>query len=138
VERVVERFPDGRLNIVTRGRRRFLVHAVDERRSFLRGAAEFFQDDEEEEPSAELCDEATKLVGAREGDGPQLSFDLAKGVRDLHARQQLLMSRSESERLRLLTQIFPMQNLREAYAQRMKVLAVRNGHGKKGPGPLIH
>src|SRR4051812_40589227 len=45
IERVVERFPDGRLDIITIGRRRFEVSSINEDRAFLRGEVVFFDDD---------------------------------------------------------------------------------------------
>ena len=135
IERVVERFPDGRLDIATLGRRRFEVHSINEDRSFPRGEVSFF-DDEDENAADELSDRALAAAPSREGVGPLLSFDLGRQVRDVHFRQQLLMCRSESDRLRMLIDFFPAQNVRNAYVDQMKVVAVRNGHGKKGPGGL--
>jgi hypothetical protein len=134
IERVVERFPDGRFNIATLGRRRFEVHAINEERAFLRGEVSYFDDDDEEEASPVLSEQALAAAPAREGIGPLLSFDLAREVRDPHFKQQLLMCRSENERLRMLISFFPAQTVRDAYVDRMKVLAVRNGHGKKSAG----
>ena len=51
VDRVLREYPDGRLDILTRGRRRFEILLLNEERSFLRGAVEFF-DDDEPDPSA--------------------------------------------------------------------------------------
>jgi hypothetical protein len=109
-----------------------VIHALDEERSFLRGEVEFFDDDDPFAPS-ELADEALSATNERAGDGPLLSFDLARSVQDLHFRQQLLMCRSEADRLRQLIQFFPQQELRDDYTAQMKTLAARNGHGRKGP-----
>src|SRR5204862_8160645 len=46
VDRVLREYPDGRLDILTRGRRRFEILLLNEERSFLRGAVEFFDDDD--------------------------------------------------------------------------------------------
>jgi len=46
VDRVLREYPDGRLDIMVRGRRRFEVLLLNEERSFLRGSVEFFDDDE--------------------------------------------------------------------------------------------
>jgi len=135
IERVVERFADGRLDIATVGRRRFEVHSINEDRVFLRGEVSFFDDEVEGAPE-DLSSRALAAAPAREGIGPLLSFDLGRQVRDIHFRQQLLMCRSESDRLRMLIDFFPGQTVRDVYVDQMKVLAVRNGHGKKGPGGL--
>ncbi len=46
IDRVLKEYPDGRLDILARGRRRFEVLLLNDERSFLRGAVEFFDDDE--------------------------------------------------------------------------------------------
>jgi ATP-dependent protease La (LON) substrate-binding domain len=133
IERVVERFDDGRLNIATLGRRRFEVLSLNEDRAFLRGEVSFF-DDVDETAQPNLAQQAIAAAPKQEGIGPLLSFDLGREVRDVNLRQQLLVSRSENDRLRLLIDFFPAQSVRDVYKDRMKVLAVRNGHGKHGPG----
>jgi hypothetical protein len=141
IERVLKQYPDGRYDLITVGRRRFVIHALDEERSFLRGDVEYFDDDDPVAPS-ELCSEAISVAGMALGDGagsepqeggPVLSFNLARSVQDRHFRQQLLMCRSESDRLRQLIQFFPKQKIRDDYSAKMKTLAARNGHGKMGP-----
>ena len=136
IERVLERFEDGRINIATVGRRRFEVLSINEERSFLRGEVRFFEDDDDI-ASPDLAEQAIAAAPKHEGIGPLLSFDLGREVRDLNLRQQLLMSRSENDRLRLLIDFFPAQTVRDAYKERMKILAIRNGHGHKGPGAKL-
>jgi len=46
VERVLERYPDGRLDILTTGLRRFELLSLDEGKSYLRASIDFFDDDE--------------------------------------------------------------------------------------------
>src|ERR1700735_5339812 len=46
VDRVVRQYPDGRMDIVTLGRRRFEITRLNDERPFLRGAVEFFDDEE--------------------------------------------------------------------------------------------
>jgi hypothetical protein len=133
IERVIERFEDGRLNIATLGRRRFEVLSINEERAFLRGEVSYF-DDVDETAQPDLAQLAIAAAPKQEGVGPLLSFDLCRDVRDVNLRQQLLVSRSENDRLRLLIDFFPAQSVRDIYKDRMKVLAVRNGHGKHGPG----
>ncbi len=50
VDRVLRQYPDGRLDILTRGRRRFEIVRLNDERAFLRGAVDFF-DDEEFDPA---------------------------------------------------------------------------------------
>lgn len=51
--RVLERYPDGRMDILTRGEHRFEVVDLHENRPFLEGSVGFF-DDDEESPSKEM------------------------------------------------------------------------------------
>ncbi len=46
VDQVLRRYPDGRMDILTRGRRRFEIVEAGRRASFLRGSVDFFDDDE--------------------------------------------------------------------------------------------
>jgi Lon protease-like protein len=135
IDRVLREYPDGRMDILARGRRRFEIMMLNDERPFLRGSVEFF-DDEEESPVApearqraidgyrEVSKEAVDL------DQPQLSFRLAQPVVDLGFRQSMLTSRSEADRIRQLADFFPVHNLRQRRIQHVKEVAPRNGHGR--------
>jgi Lon protease-like protein len=135
IDRVLREYPDGRMDILARGRRRFEIMMLNDERPFLRGSVEFF-DDEEESPVApearqraidgyrEVSKEAVDL------DQPQLSFRLAQPVADLGFRQSMLTSRSEADRIRQLADFFPVHNLRQRRIQHVKEVAPRNGHGR--------
>ena len=43
---MLREYPDGRLDILTLGRRRFEIVRLNEERSFLRGSVEFFDDED--------------------------------------------------------------------------------------------
>src|SRR5579864_359158 len=58
VDKVLREYPDGRMDIVTRGRRRFEIVMLNDERSFLRGTVDFFDDEESEPPSADLRNRA--------------------------------------------------------------------------------
>src|SRR5450432_4457340 len=45
IERVLREYPDGRLDILAVGRRRFEIERVNEERAFLRGDVDYFDDD---------------------------------------------------------------------------------------------
>jgi hypothetical protein len=104
---------------------------TDQERAFLRAKVEFFED-VEEFASEELQTKAREVHDRFEASadlptqGGALSFMLSQSVRDVEVRQQLLMSRSESERLRLL-RLSPKQRERETYVVHMKEVAPRNG-----------
>ena len=110
LERVVQEYDDGRLDILTVGRRRYRVVRFNKDRPYLQAVVEFF-DDEEEEPDTALRERAyalaAKLTEMVTGESalfsstdPQSSFQLA-GLAgfDVEARQELLEMRSENARL---------------------------------------
>lgn len=139
VEKVVERYPDGRMDIVTSGRRRFQIDGIDTERSFLRAGVEFFDDDDFEPGPTESIRRALaahaavcELTGedggeAAEGD-PQLSFRLARISQDADFRQTLLPMRSEAQRMILVAD--HMEALFERHVTRARATkaAARNGH----------
>ena len=49
VEAVLQRYPDGRFDVMTRGYRRFEILALDQEKDYLRGDVEYF-DDEDSSP----------------------------------------------------------------------------------------
>ena len=146
VEKVLTEYPDGRLDIVTEGRRRFEILGLNQDRAFLQGEIEFFDDSETETIPEELKARAVRgyeeLAGAGGGqefaepamDDRQLSFQLAQSLQDLDLQSRLLSSRSELDRLRQLTQFLEQQIPRAKQTARMRELAPRNGFGHKIAG----
>jgi Lon protease-like protein len=136
---VVKEYSDGRLDLVTEGRKRFEVMRVDEERSFLR-AEVLMIDDEPGAPRAEdtsravqLHSELLAIAGAKQdlsaANPSSLSFYLAGSLPlDLDFKQKLLGLRSESERLSLLISYFEtiIPNLHRSARAREK--AGGNGH----------
>jgi Lon protease-like protein len=154
IERVLREYPDGRLDILAVGRRRFEIERVNQERTFLRGEVDYFDDDVENDvanddaalPEGEF--RARAIAGynelralsaesplpAWESHDPQLSFRLARPIQDLGLRQALLSARSEAERLRQLAEFLPAFLIRQRRIERVKQVAPRNGHGGKVPG----
>jgi Lon protease-like protein len=135
IDKVLREYPDGRLDILARGRRRFEIMTLNDERSFLRGAVEFFDDDEESPVAPDIRQRAIDgyqeiSKEAIDLDQPQLSFRLAREVSDLGFRQALLATRSEADRMRQLADFFPVHNLRQRRIQHVKEVAPRNGHGR--------
>ena len=146
VEKVVKTYPDGRLDLITIGRRRFEIILLNDEKSYLRGAVEFF-DDEETEP---LAPEMRKRVMEAYNDlrsipsdasvedpeltDPQLSFQLAQAVPDVDFRQVLLSLRSETDRMRRLAEFFPGYSTRQRHIRHVRAVAPTNGHAKKPSG----
>lgn len=116
ISEVLQRFPDGRMNILVRGRRRFEISDLNEEKSYLRGNAKFFDDDTNDPPPEDARQKVLELYNRlRErvelenetfheprptaGDS-QLSFRLMAGLpADLTWKQEMLELRSERERL---------------------------------------
>jgi len=146
IEKVLKNYPDGRMDLVALGRRRFEIILLNDEKPYLRGAVEFF-DDEQFEPTApemqqrvlEGYQDVRRLEKTDEEQGPelgdpQLSFQLAQVVADLDFRQVLLATRSEADRMKRLAEFFPNYNSRQRQTLHMRELAPRNGHGKWPPG----
>lgn len=146
VNKVLRQYPDGRLDILTHGRRRFEIVTLNDERSYLRGEVEYFADEETEPPSAELQKRAIEgynelqAIGSNQPldnaatQNPQLSFRLAQPVSNVAFRQALLASRSEAERLRQIAEFLPTFLIRQRKIQHVKEVAPRNGHGRSYSG----
>jgi Lon protease-like protein len=138
---VTKEYPDGRLDIVTEGRKRFEVLQLDEKRSFIQAEIVFIED-EPDQPSEELAARAAELhaellnmAGAVQdlaaADRETLSFYLAGSLPlDLDFKQTLLASRRESLRLSALIRYLEalLPKLRRSAHVREK--ASGNGHGR--------
>lgn len=137
VDRVLRQYPDGRLDILTRGRRRFEILLLNEERSFLRGAVEFF--DDEEEASQSIPDVLKNVIALGqlpldpESSDPRLSFRLVQDIADLGFRQTLLTMRSEAERMRRIAEFLPGYLERRKRIQHTKDVSGSNGHGRREP-----
>lgn len=142
VDKVLRRYPDGRMDILARGRRRFEIVLLNDERSFLRGSVDFFDDEQVLPGPAEIRTRAIEgfnalqalsshqPLGAEEQKNPQLSFLLAEPVPDLGFRQALLSTRSEAERLRQLADFLPSFVVKQRRIQHVKEIAPRNGHAR--------
>jgi Lon protease-like protein len=140
VERVVKQYPDGRMDIIASGRRRFEILLLNDEKEYLQGAVEFFDDETFDAPAAELVakveeaySELKALVEPEESSASQdspLSFRIASEIPDLDVRQMLLMARSEAERLKQLAEYLPGLIVRLRTTAHLRTLAPKNGHGK--------
>jgi ATP-dependent Lon protease len=138
VDEVVERFEDGRLNVVVAGTRPFRVLDWTAGRSFRTAEVERLHDDEDppDEPDAgralglfrRLAELAGSDVEPPRPDSERLSYELAGRVEfTADVKQELLESRSERERLErvaeLLTSAIDALTLEREVSER----AARNG-----------
>ncbi len=116
ISEVLARFPDGRMNILVRGGRRFETAQLDEERSYLRGTVEFLGDYATGPIDEELRQRGIGLYGrlvellqlenvpfleaSPEWTDPQLSYRMMAGVpAEVDWKQDLLELRSEPDRL---------------------------------------
>ena len=140
IERVIKRYDDGRMDIITLGRRRFELLRLNDDLEYLRGEVQYFSDDDPEQASSDLkqraldayqtlseLDEDEELPEADEEDD-QLSFLLAQPVQDLQFRQVLLGLKSESARLKQLIEFIPTYVSKQQRITHVKEVAPRNGH----------
>jgi Lon protease-like protein len=146
VEKLLQMYPDGRMDILTRGQRRFEIVSLNEEKDYLQAEVNFFDDEDSTEAAPELRDQAvshyqelTHLPGAEprpdpDLQDPQLSFQLAHHLPDLDFLSALLRHRSEAERLKHLNQYLAQYIPRQRTVERMKELAPTNGHGDKPAG----
>ncbi|HLJ77462.1 MAG TPA: LON peptidase substrate-binding domain-containing protein [Acidobacteriaceae bacterium] len=110
VVRVVERYPDGRMDVLCEGVHRFEIEALDESRKFLQADVQYFDDDgarstrPQREECAALHFATLHMAGIQP---PAIHLDLNRPVAfqladalpsDLGFKQQLLGSRSDADR----------------------------------------
>ncbi len=147
IEKILNQYPDGRLDLLTLGRRRFEILSLDDDLPFLRGAVEYF-DDEDFDPVASTVQEQVleryrELRDISEPPSwqdpeltdPQLSFQLAQIVPDLDFRQILLATRSESARMENMAKFLTAWVPRHRSALHARSLAPLNGHGTSSELP---
>jgi Lon protease-like protein len=123
ISKVLEKFPDGRMNILVRGRRRFEISMLNREKSYLRGKPAFFDDDPEDALPAAMRERAFGLYRrltnlahlenepfqdrAFDASDKRLSYRMMGGVpAELDWKQTLLELRSERERLRRVIDYF--------------------------------
>lgn len=136
---IVKEYPDGRLDIVTEGRRRFEVLQLNQERSFLRAEVLLFEDEPvvsapaETARAVQLHSEILAMAGATQdlsaADQSTLSFYLAGSLPlDLDFKQKLLGLRTETQRITSLVAYLEtaVPNLRRNVGARQK--AGGNGH----------
>ena len=145
VETVLTTYPDGRLDIVTSGRRRFEIVYVNQEKPYLQAEVEFFDDESEDVIPEDVRDRAvvmyrelnsSRASGADASSQPDindslLSFQMAQAVPDLDFQSRMLRSRSELERLQQVTRFLEQHIPRVREIERMRHLAPMNGFGHK-------
>ncbi len=146
VERVLHAYPDGRMDILVRGRRRFELVSLNEELSYLQGEPAFFDDDDLSPVPPDLRDAVlalyrdllpfVSLAGRTEPDlaDSQLSFQLAQCLPDLDFQNALLARHSEIDRLHRLNQYLALYIPRQRAIAHVREVAPTNGCGGHSVG----
>jgi Lon protease-like protein len=143
VEDVLERMPDGRMNIACRGTRPFRLLEPREHLEYPAGVVEWLEDKVElpdpktleaaREAYSALVVEATDEEPDPERLAAMRAYDMAATVDfGLDAKQGLLDLRSENARLRLVTRLFRAAVKRLDYVERAQARARSNGKVRFG------
>jgi len=146
VEKLLQIYPDGRMDILTRGQRRFEILSLNEEKDYLQAEVNFFDDEDSEAPPADVRTQAVshyrelaQLPGSQQRPepdmaDPQISFQLAHGLPDLDFLNSLLRHRSETTRLKQLNQYLALYIPRQRTIERIKAIAPTNGFAGKPTG----
>jgi len=143
VEKILNEYADGRLDIITVGQERYRIIEVFQDRPYLTAAVEFFADEEETADPMLLEKVQARyrefLALIEEESGAQLdksapgeSFQLAQAAGlSLELKQQLLETTSENQRLQSLDEHFEkvIPTLTERQEEKRRVQS--NGRSKK-------
>ena len=143
IEEVLDRFPDGRLNIACRGTRVFRLHERVDHLPYPAGAVEWLVDKDEalDERTLEdarsaysaLVEEATDEPADPEVLAAMGAYAMASTVDfGLDAKQGLLDLRSENARLRLVARLFRAAIKRLEFVERAQARARSNGKVRFG------
>ena len=138
VAEVLQRLPDGRLNLVARGTRVFRIENRQEELAYPAGTVEFLEDRSEDVDAdaaaeahaiyAELVEQATDRKPEPDELAAMSAYEMAATVEfGLEAKQGLLDLRSESARLRLVTRLFRGALKRLDFIERAQARARSNG-----------
>jgi Lon protease-like protein len=142
VDRVLQRYSDGRLDLIAVGQRRFRITSLDEEKSYLRAEVQLFDDEDVRDVPSDLKRKATaaymmllKLENPGESTEPRIeaarmSFQLAQLILDLDKRQTVLSLRSEVERLEYLVRVVPEYAAQQQQVALAKRVGPLNGHAK--------
>jgi Lon protease-like protein len=140
VRNVLERFPDGRLDIMTQGKERFRILQPHQELPYLTADVEYFDDPTESEPSPDLAeliiatisDSTTgesKVTDEIRRDLKKLSFRAGAMLGlSLSGKQMLLESVSPDERARIILKMLKETRVNENFKNIQQKDAHQNGH----------
>ena len=141
---VTKRYDDGRLDILTAGKRRFEILYTNEEKPYLRGGVEFFDDepgdDTPPEADARSAIQQFRSMVKRLQRIDEASLQFKRPYRHLsfqiagplpftpEFKQGLLVNRNETERLREVTKSLTQMTAEFDYLQEVRRKAGGNGH----------
>jgi Lon protease-like protein len=143
---VLKRYDDGRLDILTRGEQRFVVHELFEEKPYMEARVTFFEDDSEARPAGrdpELLSAARRLLSdlRKEGflspdpappllsDPGSLSFFIASLEGFSHSeRQQILEMTSSTQRLQKCVEA--LSKIRQRFLLTQTIEKIIGGNGR--------
>ena len=140
IVRILEKYPDGRMDILCQGAKRFEIENLDNTRSFLQAEVDFFGDEglpatrAMREECTALHFEVQELMG---GEKSHRAFDLNEPVAfrvawasptDLGFRIELLALRSDSERTERLIAFYNAMLPKLRRGVQASIAVARNGH----------
>lgn len=147
VEQVLQRYDDGRFDVLTLGRRRFMLLGLNQDKPYLRGQVDYFDDEDFSPIPSDLRRRAMDAylrvcdtLRAADQDAPDpdldpnhpfLGFHLAHATDDHDFQHQMQRARSEADRLTRYIAFADEYARRKIYRAKMRQLAPRNGHGHK-------
>ncbi len=145
IERVVRKYPDGRMDILTVGVHRFRVSEIFQEEPYLEAETEFFDDAElvsEGGAESELVaryEECYRLLTGGRGEftPPQPEFSVAMQIAaslplELDFKQKILESRSEAERQQWL-----LERLKQWLPELEQIDRARRKAGGNGRGVVL-
>lgn len=140
--KVVKKYDDGRMDILTIGRAAFRVTQIFEEQPYHEGAVEYLEERSSgdstdlQEKLAELYAQCHEVIYGREPDalevkeGSSLAFQVSSELPlELEEKQALLEIREEGERERWLLERLEQWLPQLTHIERMRGRAVGNGHG---------
>ena len=143
IDQVLKRYPDGRMDVLVRGRRRFEIILIDEEKNYLRASVAVFGDEDGEQASdlvrQRVLSAWIKLMVMEHGGmvqempadtRPDLSFLVGQAVPDVEFRQHLLAMKSERERMESLAGYLPGYLEREKLRRHVRRVAPLYGYAK--------
>jgi Lon protease-like protein len=139
ISQVLQQHDDGRMDILAVGRRVFQVHSILEEKAYREADVEFVDDVVSNQPTGALLADYQQLHEVLfDQPAPELEADDTESVAyaianelplDLEFKQNLLATRSETERQRLLHERVRSWIPAAEHKKRVKRAAGGNGHG---------